>query len=348
MHSKPFVSCGTALAAASIGHLAVLAGDHGAIRVDHAVRRAAAVDSLPYAWGAHENGIACGLTAETDTVPQGHVVVFHLNLRFDPSLADTTLSYLNETSGSASFTFTDMRTGQAFKRLPMPDYGPPYDPTPQDFVPLHKRAPQPRSVEVPLLTPEGDQLPDGSYSVVASYENTGVAELMMWGDSNPVRYFGLSTFWKGTARSGPINIEVTHADPESIRVLVRSGIKLTASTTGPYFGLSTQDSFLVHVQRRPGFRIRRATEVFLAIGDGEFHRAGRSLGDQPFATTVVTTFALPKEAADIRTGTPLQIRTVITVFETPYARDAKEDFRALAFDELLVLWQGCFDDSTSW
>src|SRR5262249_16960303 len=131
-------------------------------------------DPARLSWGLPVAGLACGLAAERDTVSQGEALAVHLGLRFDPSGAAPALGMLNDFSRDVGFTFTDVRSGKSLPRAPLEFPSPgPHMPSPDEIVPLRDRAVPLSVIDVALLTSEGEQLPEGTYSIVAWYENVG-------------------------------------------------------------------------------------------------------------------------------------------------------------------------------
>ncbi len=302
-------------------------------------------DPRQLAWGTPGAGLACGLAAEHDSVMQGDRLQLQLGLRFDPDTAPPSLGMLNDYSREVGFTFTNKRTGESIARaptvfvgigLPMAGHN--------DFVPLHERPVIVRSIPVSLLTPEGEQLPEGTYSVVAWYQNEGTPQILEPDCWFPTEYKGPWTFWKGKLSSAPILMCVQRADSIVQNFRVNSGYVVQKSDGRTCWGLSPQNPLHVRVATRPGYYIGRKTTGSFAIGNEHRRPAGGQESSAVWEPGGGCMCRLtPEEEARLAAGERLTMHGESTIFETSNPpghmwRPEAGDYR--------VLWRGSFDSGT--
>jgi hypothetical protein len=299
-------------------------------------------DPAALAWGAPTEGLACGLAALRDTIEQGSDLTVHLGLRFDPESAPDSLGVLNEISGDIGFTLTNTRTGESMERRRRRFPGPgPIIAQPDDFVRLRNRPVVVHEAGAAILTPKGEQLPEGTYSVTAWYENDGGLEFTQGDLPFSVPFGGPSALWKGKVTSEPVRVHIRHAEPMPQEVRVNSTYVMEERNGRIGWGLSADKPIRVTIARRPGYFVGRKYEESFAIGDDAFRAGTRGWGGSIWDQGGCCLFSLsPEEEARIRSGERLVVRRDVTVFETSSPpghlwMPERGDYR--------VLWQGTIE-----
>lgn len=299
----------------------------GTVRIGHSAAAPAELLSYPVrfvvrdaqtlVWGAASNGLACGLATGVDTVRQGDHVPLHPGLRFESGSADRTTGILDKTPEQFRFTFTNRETGEVFHRDPFHSQGLPYIPGPEDFVFVRDHPLGLRLVPVPLLTPEGEQLPAGVYSVVAEYQNNGAGKPVI--GSEPCHtepYNGPLTSWKGKIESEPVVLAVHRADPMQQEIRLKSSFTLKQSEHRVCWGMTAEDPLVVTVVRRPGYYIAKEDSTLLAVADGNFRLVRLGLGSSTWGSDGWSCGLQEDETRRILAGALVAIRAQVTLFET--------------------------------
>jgi len=295
-------------------------------------------DARTLVWGRTGNGLACGLGAPADTVRQGDHVLLHLGLRFDPESAERMVGILDETSEQFRFTFTNRETGEIYRRDPFHSQGLPYIAGPDDFVFLRDHPLGLRALSVPLLTPEGEQLPAGEYSIVARYENDGSGQPVVGsGPCDREPYDGPLTSWTGEIQSESIMLAVRRADPVQQEVRLNSSFALREHEHRICWGMTSENPLRVNVVRRPGSYMAKEDSTWVAVGDGDFRLVSRGLGGSTWNSGGWFCGLQPDESRQALAGAPVAIRTQVTLFETTnppghFWNPHEGDYR--------VLWRG--------
>ncbi len=222
-----------------------------------------------------KDGLHCVLTADRDTVPMGDAVIFALRLHFDPVGADAKVNLLNTSreNWNAVFVFTDAATGQTFRRSPYQTGMPPSPTRPDDIVALRGGALPSHELKVYLLSPQGEQIPPGTYRVTAAYENAAKEQVdfVKQPDGEMVQrpYQGPWRFWKGKLTSGPFLLKVTPLEPKEVVLKIHSSLEIvrerqTTADGQPINAIgytwSKKDPKEVSVQQRPGYFLGRRYE----------------------------------------------------------------------------------------
>ena len=185
-------------------------------------------------------------------------------LRFDPPTSPAKLGMLNDFSRSIGFTFENIETGESIARGPEIFVGPgPPMPHPANFVELRQRPVTIRPISISFLTPDGEQLPAGTYRLTAWYENEGKAEIVKEGCWQTEPYTGPWAFWKGRITSAPVLIYVPAAEPAPQELRVNSGFVVKSIDGRTCWGLSAENPLRVTVTKRPGFYLGRKTASLL-------------------------------------------------------------------------------------
>ena len=221
-------------------------------------------DPAQVSWGRPNEGLACGLTAKRDSVAQGDHLEVHLALRFDPPTSPAKLGMLNDFSRSVGFTFENIETGESIARGPrvFVGVGPPWRIL-RISVELRRRPVTMRPISISFLTPDGEQLPAGTYRLTAWYENEGKAEIMKDDCWWPEPYTGPLTCWKGRITSAPVLIHVRPSEPAPQGLRVNSGFVVKSIDGRTCWGLSAENPLRVTVTKRPGFYLGCKTRSLL-------------------------------------------------------------------------------------
>ena len=296
-------------------------------------------DGSQVSWGASHEGLACGLSTTRDSIGQGHHLEVHLGLRFDPQASPAKIGMLNDFSSSIGFNFDKIETGENIARGPQVFVGPgPPMPHPEDFVELRRRSMTMRPISISLLTPEGEQLPAGTYRLTAWYENEGKAEMIGDECSRPEPYSGPWVFWKGRITSAHVLIHVRPSGPAPQELRVNSGFVVKSTDGRTCWGLSVENPLRVTVTKRPGFYLGRKADHYFAIGADDFKPSGQSWGGSLWDSGSGFGCQLrPEDEARLAAGERLTIRDDIVIFETSEPpghlwMPERGDYR--------VLWQG--------
>jgi hypothetical protein len=281
------------------------------------------------AWGEAVNGLRCRLAAERAEAPVGAEVVFQLHFRFDPEGVDPKINILNRflERGRVKLTFADTKTGKKLERLPDDGWsGPPLTPRPEHFVMLRGKPLEPCPLAVRLLSPKGEPIPPGAYSVALAYENDGKPEVEFGttpqGFLTQRPYKGPWKFWTGKVAAPPIRLTVVPAEAGEVEVRFHSALDIKVHKEGIGYSWSEKDPQTLRVTRRPGYMIgtRYETHIFLN-GKEEMSADGLRplLGGGMSSSTWLAggeSFLTPELAKQVRAGAALRIRLDVTIFET--------------------------------
>jgi len=281
------------------------------------------------AWGEAVNGLRCRLAAERAEVPGGAEVVFQLHFRFEPAGVDPKISILNRflERGRVKLTFTDSKTGKAFERLPDDGWsGPPLTPRPEHFALLRGKPLEPRRLNVRLLSPKGEPVPPGAYSVALRYENDGKPEVEFdttpQGFLIPRPYKGPWKFWTGKLAAPAIRLTVLPAEAGEVEVKFHSALDVRVHKEGIGYSWSEKNPQTLRLTRRPGYMIgtRYETHIFLdgkeAMGaDGLRPVVGSGMSSSTWLAGGES-FLPPEVAKRVLAGAAPRIRLDVTIFET--------------------------------
>ena len=264
---------------------------------------------------------------EKAELPMGAIGIYKLLFRFNPQDVDPQINLLSRDfhTRSTLLTFTDTKTGAVFERGH--DDGIEHYPksNPLDAGELRGGAVKPERLVVQLLTYKGEQVPPGTYSVVATYVSKGKPESTKFrDDGTAIAYPWAWQFWGGTIKSPPVTVTVTPVKVEEKEHRIPSALVFECNSFGLHGRYREGATQAARFAVRPGYTVgtRRQDRADLGpaknirvLGESESNGLPGERVDERCAV------GLGHESKEllkpILAGERLDLRLGITIFETP-------------------------------
>jgi hypothetical protein len=218
-----------------------------------------------------EQGLSVSLTADEDVVSMGDTVEFLLRFHFDPDAGGSGPRFLDRyvRAWECAVTFIDEESGAAFEREPY-DVGMPVMPWPADIVELAKVDSVSEALVIHLLSDDGEQVPVGRYSAIASYENHGLVE------GRSVAKGSSDDFWRGRIESTAWKLEVLPAADTHVELELPDAIEITPLEGRASWSWERTGTTNIDFRQRPGYTLGWQTVCRVVVAEREVD-AGSSL-----------------------------------------------------------------------
>lgn len=299
-------------------------------------------------WSKPANGLRCRLEPDQRGVSQGAVAIFHLHFRFEPEGVDPAINVLNRYfhPRRVTLTFTDERTGKTFTRLPDGQGWPvPTEAKPADFPLLRGHPIRPERLRVRLLAGDGQQLPAGTYSVVAVYKSDGLTGASVGGRDPADRLRGKWKLWSGRLATPAVQVTVRPAEPQEVLVPFHSALEVGRTVDGIAWVASLKNPRLLRLSRRPGYFLRLRSGTHAIVG-GRDQVRGR--GTQGVWSVPGTTWDLRRDDVErVLAGAELTARENVEICEIPAPPLFYRIPSALGAGDVKVLWKGSVEGKYS-
>lgn len=250
-------------------------------------------------------GMHANLTPATSEWTMGDRTRFTVRLWYDPPPGGTPSMNLDLDNGTWRFVFTSAGTDTSRTRAPYTFAGPPV--VSDNVVAIHSAWSRTDDVIVPLLAPDGDQIPPGRYSVRAVYTNLTPADAPQAHPDTPL------PLWSGTLSSPSVDVTVLPARPAPVAVTVPAGVTFDAGDNGTGWRWSGATR-PVGVTPRPGYVVAVHWTMVVRGGGGDV--VHESSGDHPAGDWPDTRVRLRPDVPKPGAGERLTYRVTLEVFET--------------------------------
>lgn len=254
-------------------------------------------------------GMNAGLEPASLDLAVGDRATFTVRLWFDPPPGGMTSMLLDLDNGAWRFVFTSAGTDTTRLRLPYSFEGP--GPAPDEVVTVNSAWSLRDNVVVPLLSPAGEQIPPGHYTVRAEYTNIAPADAPQAAPDADLEY------WSGTLSSPPVDVTVYPRNRRPVPVVVPSGISFDEAAHGGEqvgWGWSTATR-TISVTPRPGYAVAVHWEMVMRDRGGEVVYEGsgdNTTGKWPASAQLLW----PDISTRLKSDEPFTYEVKLEVFES--------------------------------
>lgn|GEM_PF-5957531 len=267
-------------------------------------------------WGAAHDGLQAALCVQHTRMAEGGAPIFVLRLKFDRGAADKDTRFLCQYLDARHVTmvFTNTATNRKYERIPDDGVrGYPPDPVKED-VSVMGRGVKPVQLPVHLMNDNGEIVPAGTYTVVASYRNEGKPEIINLYKGGDELYDGPWHFWTGRIESAPLTVTVVDVGGIGKQAKINAEIEL--NLLGGIGWLWSAKSKEVPITFRAGYYIGKRYQMRYFLNGEEALPCGYGLSAKTFDEGDDMGVLPNNVVVRARSGEKLKLQADITIFET--------------------------------
>jgi hypothetical protein len=290
-------------------------------------------------WGEALDGLRCRLEPEKTELWEGAEFALKFYLQFTRDDANRNVKFVDRylDTRHVAVTFKNEDTGHIFERTPDdPHHGAPPDVTKEDITPV-RRPFAPLATSVGLVSPEGEHIPPGDYTVTFSYRNDGQSEEVTLYKAGDVVYDGPWRFWKGTIVSAPVSLKVKRVSAPEESIKTNSALEARLMLNAIGWAWSDKKPKTIRVKTRPKYVLGKRYWIHVFLDGDEARYGGHGLTNSPWQEPDKAQKLTDRMTRRVRNGEKLKFRADIEIFETSVP--AKTPWKPKGGD-YRALWKG--------